>query len=144
MPRFHAMLTPAGYLAVVDVVTEPTPWSEALNFINTYSMNKDFQPYTNITVTQELAARGLFEQHGMTTTAAVPFRQSLDAYVESFHARNGLSRDPMAAPAAEEFDAKLRELVCRYCPHGIVELQIRSRVIWANRNQEYARENAQM
>jgi hypothetical protein len=111
-------------------VTAPTPWNEALHFINAYSINKDFQPYNNITITQELVTRGLFEQHGITTTTAVPFRQTLHAYVESFHARNGLSRDRMAASAAEDFDARLRELVGRYCPHGIVELQVSSRVIW--------------
>jgi trans-aconitate methyltransferase len=130
MPRFHAILTPGGFLAVVEVVTEPTPWSDALGFINTYSMNKDFQPYNTITVTQELAAYGLFEQHGIKTTAPVPFRQSVDEYVESFHARNGLSRDRMDAQAASAFDRQLRELVREHCPSGVVELQISGRVIW--------------
>ena len=89
LPRFHAVLTPGGYLAVVEVVTEPTPWQQALGFISAYSMNTDFQPYDILTVTQELAVRGLFEPHGITTTAPVPFRQSVAAYVESFDARNG-------------------------------------------------------
>jgi len=34
LPRFHDVLTPGGYLAVVDVVTEPTPWKNALGFIS--------------------------------------------------------------------------------------------------------------
>jgi hypothetical protein len=114
----------------VDGVTEPTPWKNALGFISEYSMNKDFQPYDIITVTQELAVRGLFEQHGIKTTAPVPFRQSVAEYAESFHARNGLSRDRMDAKAAREFDGKLRELMHRYCPNGVVEFQVRGRVIW--------------
>lgn len=130
MPHFHAILTPGGFLAVVEVVTEPTPWSDALGFINTYSMNKDFQPYNTITVTQELAAYGLFEQHGIKTTTPVPFCQSVDEYVESFHARNGLSRDRMDAQAASAFDQQLRELVREHCPSRVVELQISGRVIW--------------
>ena len=130
LPRFHDVLTPGGYLAVVDVVTGPTPWKNALGFISEYSMNKDFQPYDIITVTQELAGRGLFEQHGMKMTAPVPFRQSVAEFVESFHARNGLSRDRMDAKAAQEFDGKLRELMHQYCPSGVVELQVRGRVVW--------------
>lgn len=130
MPRFHTLLTPGGYLAVVEVVTEPTLWSDALDFIGTYSMNKDFQPYNTITVTQELAAHGLFEQRGIKTTAPVPFRQSVDEYVESFHARNGLSRNRMDTQVANAFDRQLRELVSGHCPSGVVELQTRGRVIW--------------
>jgi SAM-dependent methyltransferase len=130
LPRFHDVLTPGGYLAVVDVETEPIPWQHALGFIREYAMNKDFQPYDMITVIQELAVRGLFAQHGIKTTAPVPFRQSVAEYAESFHARNGLSRDRMDAKAAREFDGKLRDLVYRYCPSGVVELQVRGRVIW--------------
>jgi hypothetical protein len=130
LPRFHDVLTPGGYLAVVEVVTEPTPWKQALGFINAYSMNTDFQPYDIITVTQELAVRGLFEPHGITTTAPVPFRQSVAEYVESFHARNGLSRDRMDTQAARDFDGKLRALLHRYCPGGVVVLQVSGRVVW--------------
>jgi len=130
MTRFCEMLTPGGHLAVVEEVREPTPWSEALDFIGEYSLNKDFQPYDMLTVTQELTARGLFRQVGTRTTVAVSFRQSVDEYVESFHARNGLSRDRMDANAASTFDRQLRALVSRHCPNGVVELQMRSRVIW--------------
>jgi len=35
-----------------------------------------------ITVTQELEARGLFKQVGIKTTTPVPFRQSVEAYVD--------------------------------------------------------------
>jgi SAM-dependent methyltransferase len=130
LPRFQEVLTPGGYLAVVEVVTAPTPWKQALSFISAYSMNTDFQPYDILTVTQELAVRGLFEQHGITTTAPVPFRQSVAEYVESFHARNGLSRDRMDTQAARDFDGKLRDLLHRYCPSGVVELQVSGRVVW--------------
>jgi SAM-dependent methyltransferase len=130
MTRFCEMLTPGGHLAVVEEVREPTPWSDALDFIGEYSLNKDFQPYDMLTVTQELTARGLFRQVGSRMTAPVSFCQSVDDYVESFHARNGLSRDRMDANAASAFDRRLRALVSRYCPNGIVELQMRGRVIW--------------
>jgi SAM-dependent methyltransferase len=130
MTRFCEILTPGGHLAVVEEVVEPTPWSDALGFIGAYSLNKDFQPYNMLTVTQELTTRGLFQQGGIRTTAPVSFRQSVDEYIESFHARNGLSRDRMDANVASAFDRQLRELVSWHCPNGIVELQIRGRVIW--------------
>jgi SAM-dependent methyltransferase len=130
MTRFHDILSPGGHLAVVDVVTEPTRWSDAFGFISEYSLNKDFQPYNIFTVTQELEARGLFEKIGLKTTAPVPFRQSVDEYVESFHACNGLSRDRMDAKAARAFDRQLRDLVSRHCPNSVVQLQVRGRVIW--------------
>ncbi len=130
MSRFYEALTPGGHLAVVEQVMEPTSWSDALGFIGEYSLNKDFQPYDMLTVTQELTGGGLFQQVGIQTTASVSFRQSVDEYVESFHARNGLSRDRMNANAASAFDRHLRELVSQHCPNGVVELQIRGRVIW--------------
>lgn len=130
LPRFHEVLTPGGSLAVVEAVTAPPPWQQALGFIRAYSMNTDYQPYDIVTVTQELAVRGLFEPHGITTTAPVLFRQSVAEYVESFHARNGLSRDRMDAQAAQDFDGKLRALLHRYCPDGVVALQISGRVVW--------------
>jgi SAM-dependent methyltransferase len=130
MARFCQLLTPGGHLAVVEEVQEPNPWSDMLGFIGEYSLNKDFQPYNMLTVTQELTARGLFQQVGIRTTAPVSFRQSVDEYVESFHARNGLSRDRMDTNAASAFDRQLRALVSQHCPNGAVELQIRGRVIW--------------
>jgi hypothetical protein len=130
MTRFCEMLTPGGHLAVVEAVWEPTPWSDALGFIGEYSLNKDFQPYDMLTVTRELTARGLFQQVGTRTTAPISFRQSVDDYVESFHARNGLSRDRMDANTASAFDRQLRALVSRYCSNDVVELQMQGRVIW--------------
>jgi SAM-dependent methyltransferase len=130
MPRFAQVLTPGGVLATVEESTEPLPWSSQMGFFAEYSTNKDFKAYNMLTVTQELAERGLFEPGGEKMTKAVPFRQSIEDYIESFHARNGLSRERMGAQAASEFDERVRELVSRHCPNGFVKMQIRGRVIW--------------
>lgn len=130
MPRFAEVLTPGAVLATVEEMAEPMPWQNQLGFIAEYSTNKDFKAYTMLTVTQELAEWGLFAPGGMKMTAPVPFRQPVKEYVESFHARNGLSRERMDVQAAREFDARLHELVTSYCREGVVELQIRARVIW--------------
>jgi len=56
-----------------------------------------------LTVTQELTARGFSSRLAYGRQRPWSFRQSVDEYVESFHARNGLSRDGMTN-ARERFD----------------------------------------
>jgi hypothetical protein len=41
----------------------------------------------------------------------VPLRQSLDAYVESFHGRASFARERMDPREAAAFDAALRDLI---------------------------------
>jgi hypothetical protein len=93
-------------------------------------MNTDFTPYTIMTVVTELEQRQLFQLHGRYETAPVTFQQSLDAWVEAFHARNGFSRDRMDAGAARACDAELRTATRPYCPDGIVEQSIAARILW--------------
>ncbi len=71
----------------------------------------DFQPYDLL---EELARRQLFHPAGCATTPPVLFRQAVDDYVESWHSRNGFSRDRMSASRALEFDARVREIVMPY------------------------------
>jgi hypothetical protein len=72
---------------------------------------------------------GLFELQERRRTAPVTFRQSIDAYVESFHARSGFSRARMAPEAVVAFDDAVRSLVSRY---GVsdVEHQVIADVAW--------------
>jgi hypothetical protein len=98
--------------------------------VDTYSLTADYQFYTLLRVPQDLANRRLFQLMGMRTTAPVTFRQSVEASVESFHARNGLSRDRISPHQVRAFDDTLRTLVKRYCPDGVVTLQVRSQVMW--------------
>jgi hypothetical protein len=71
---------------------------------------------------EELSFRELFKEAGRKTTAPVPFSQSIEDYIESFHSRNGLSRERMGRDAACEFDAAVREVVSRWGAHvdGVV------------------------
>ena len=93
-------------------------------------MNTAFTPYTMMTVVTELEQRQLFQLHGSYETAPITFQQSLDAWVESFHARNGFSRDRMDAGAASACDAALRAAIQPYCPDGIVKQSIAARILW--------------
>jgi hypothetical protein len=128
LPRLRDALVPGGYLAIVGRGAPPPPWAgELQRLIDRYSTNRDYQPYDLV---EELEARGLFRKAGEHHTAPVPFRQSLDDYVESIHSRNGFSRDRMTPRAAAEFDAAVKTLVSRACPGGTVEMQVASTIVW--------------
>ena len=131
MGRCHAALrgdaNPNGYLAVLGVGQEPTPWeNELLPIIQRYSTVSDYQPYD---VVAEVESRSLFQTVGKQSTEPVPFTQSLDAYTESFHGRASFSRERMSVPAAIAFDEEIRALVSRYAP-GDITLQVVTEVVW--------------
>lgn len=137
LPRVGEMLTPRGRLAIVNEGRVPPPWwADLVAIIARYSANQDFQPGFDLLT--ELTARGLFQIEERRKTAPVPFRQPLDAYVESFHARSGLGRARMGADAAACFDAEVRDLVMRH--HGsTVELQLVADVAWGRPYPEVVR-----
>jgi hypothetical protein len=79
---------------------------------------------------EELTQRGLFRELGRHTTRPVAFQQSIDDYVESFHTRNGFSRERMSRESAAKFDSALRELISCSCPASIVVGETVASVIW--------------
>ena len=127
-PRFQKLLTPDGYLAIVSNKASTNEWDTQLGYIiQQTSTNKDFQPYD---IVAELQIRGLFDLIGEKETAPMPFTQSIDAYVESWHSRNGLSRERISQEAAEAFDDQVRALVSRYSQSDTFEMQFTGRVVW--------------
>src|SRR5262245_10790114 len=122
LPRFAAHLAPNSVLAIVEERARPTAWDRAIQpILRRYSMNTDFTPYTMLTVIAELEQRQLFQLRGKYETGPITFQQSLEDWVESFHARNGFSRDRMDAGAASACDAALRAVMHSYYPDGFVE-----------------------
>lgn len=128
MPRLRALLVPGGVLALVDRGTQPEPWRPAMQALfPRYSTNRDFQPYELV---DELVQRNLFTPLGEASTEPVELRQPIAAYVESFHSRNGLSRDRMAPAEAAAFDRALTELVAPHAQDGELVLRVAGRVRW--------------
>ena len=128
LPRFREALTPRGVLAIVDQATRPTPWDAALGeIIDRFSTNREYAPYDLI---GELELRGLFENLGEGQTEPAPFLQTVEEYVESFHARNGFSRERMGSAQAAAFDAAVRALVAPFAATGTIELRIEGTVVW--------------
>jgi ubiquinone/menaquinone biosynthesis C-methylase UbiE len=127
LPRFAQMLTPDGYLVILQMGQLPVLWDAGLDpLIQQYSTNQDYRSVDLIT---ELEQRGLFRKHGELRTEPVPFKQSLDAYIESFHGRASFSRERMTTASATAFDAAVRNLVAEL-GQDAVELQIVTDIIW--------------
>lgn len=128
LPRLREALTPRGVLAIVGQATRPMPWDADLGEIITrFSTNREYAPYNLI---EELDTRGLFQTLGERRTAAVPFDQTVAEYVESFHARNGFSRDRMEPAQAAAFDAAAHALVAPHAVGDRIELTIEGTVVW--------------
>jgi hypothetical protein len=128
LPRFQTMLVADAFLAIIEMDLSPVPWGEALGeLISRHSTNQDFQSFDLII---ELEQRGLFTKVGEKHTTPQPFKQTAEAYIESFHARNGFSRQRMTPEMADSFDSAVHALVSRSCPDGIFEMQVSDHVIW--------------
>lgn len=126
LPRFHEMLTPGGYLAIVDKKTTPDPWSILSEIIPRYTTNKG-----NIrNMVGELEQRGLFQKVGAKKTAPIPFVQSIDDYIESYHSRSGFSRERMGTERAQAFDQEARKILLRTYQNGTITLQVVGSVVW--------------
>ncbi len=134
LPRFEEVRTPKGYLAIVDDETLPTSWDGGLRrAVARFSTNREYQAYDLV---GELTMRGLFSKRGERRTAPTTFTQPVDGYIESFHARNGFSRERMSEEAAAAFDAEVRRLVLPFCKNGIVELEVVATVVWGRPGRE--------
>jgi hypothetical protein len=107
LPRLCSLLDLEGYLVILNRHTA-TPWDDALRpIIAQYSTNLDYQPYDLV---EELVQRDLFAPAGKLRTTPLAFEQPIDDYIESFHSRNGFSRERMGAEQAAAFDREMRAL----------------------------------
>jgi SAM-dependent methyltransferase len=128
LPHIRHSLTPQGRLAIVlGRGFRDEPWAEEVRqLITHYSTNREYEPYNLLA---ELAKRDLFTPEQSIQTAPIPFTQSVDAYVESFHSRNGLSRDRMG-PSAAAFDDQLKAIIAQYQPKPVLAFELVADVAW--------------
>lgn len=128
LPRIAGVLLPDAVLAIVEWDVVPPAWQTPLAaLIRSFSTNRRYQPYNLI---EELASRGLFVECGRHQTSPIEFRQPVDHYIESFHARNGLSRDRLTKSAGLEFDQRLHALVAPHEDRGHLSLLVVGHVVW--------------
>jgi SAM-dependent methyltransferase len=128
LPRFSRLLKTGAYLAIVGNGMQPFDWYDILgDTIKKYSTNKDFQHYDMVGALEQ---HKLFQKRGEKTTKPIPFTQSIDDYVESFHSRNGFSRERMEPAMAEAFDREAREQLLKAYPEGHLSLQVAATIVW--------------
>jgi SAM-dependent methyltransferase len=128
LPRFRTLLAPGAVLAIVEQRQASQPWDAALGeVISRYSLNRFYRPYDLVA---ELEQRALFRPLGQVQTDLVTFTQPIADYVESFHARNGFSRDRMSAEAAAAFDVEAERLVRPFAEDGFIHLEISGLIVW--------------
>jgi SAM-dependent methyltransferase len=124
LPRLAFVLTPHGSMAIVDIYTVPPPWwTELLPILRRYSTNPALRlDWDWITYLHE---QGLLDIRERARMDPVPFVQSLDDYVESFHAHESLTRERLGPSRANAFDAEVRALVS---PHAGAEVKLTTHV----------------
>jgi SAM-dependent methyltransferase len=129
LPRFHNVLSPNGYLAIIHNQPEPPPpWLEEVKkLVPKYSTNPEYRP---VDLVEELESRGLFQKVGEKVAAPMFFRQTLEDYIESFQSTSLYSRDRMDPEKASAFDREVRDIVRRYCREEEIEMQFVCKIIW--------------
>lgn len=128
LPRFASLLTPHGSLAIVSLGIDPHPFTNELHeIIARYSTNPFSTAYDMVT---ELEQRHLFKLLGEQKTAFVPVTQSLEQYVESYHARSGFSRERMTSEQADAFDHEAIAVLQKSYPDGTITFQVQGIVSW--------------
>ncbi len=127
-PRFHDMLTPHGYLALVYRRTQPMPWNDDLRKLQAQFMTP--RGHRGHRVVEELEARGFFHKQGEKETTPIPFVQSIDDFIEGLHSRSSFSRELMSLQKAVEFDQQVRDILLQYHKDGMLPLQVVGTVIW--------------
>lgn len=128
LPRLRAALHPDGRIAIAGRLDESAPWwEELLGLIQRYSTNRDYRPYD---LEALLAEGGHFRVDERLETAPSAMRQSVEAYVESVHSRNGFSRDRMDEAQAMAFDAAARALLAPFADaEGMLALSVRATIL---------------
>lgn len=128
MPLFKRILIPGGLLAIVSRGITTNPWDERLaKLLPRFSTNQAYRPFNLV---EELEQRGLFQLQSWLETNPVPFAQSVDDYIESYHSMNGLSRDRMSAEMAMAFDNEARDAVSSFQQNGHLSMQAVGTVTW--------------
>jgi SAM-dependent methyltransferase len=127
MPLFGKLLSPNAVLVIVESASSPPPWQAALlDIFRRYSTNQGFQPFH---LRDELVRRGLFSEQVRMQTNRALFKQPVEEYIESFHARSSFSRQRMKPEDASAFDKAVGELVRGYEP-DTVHIEIYADLYW--------------
>lgn len=118
LPRMATLISPRGMLAIARLDTLPLAWDDALrDIISKYSVVQDYKPFDMVAA---LEGAGLFEFTGKFESDPDTLEQSVQEYIESFHARSSLTRARMGIDGASAFDEALGELLRQHSGNRVV------------------------
>jgi trans-aconitate methyltransferase len=136
LPRFAHMLTPNGVLAILfEHASLPEPDAKAVwKQVRESLTGRGIPLMEPFDLIEELRQRHLLRILGEQWTEPISQEQSIADYVESFHARNGFSRERMGVEAAEAFDSGAMQALQTAYPDGNLVLRVQMRVVWGRPN----------
>jgi len=124
--RFETLLTPNGYVAIINREMAEVPWYAAWRDL----INR-FVTYTSrIDLIQTLMDRNLFTQVGEYRTQPMAFTQSIEDYVTAQHSYSSLARQSFKANDSGVFDEELRAIVTPYATDNVLTLNVVGHVVW--------------
>ena len=117
MPRFSDILSPSGYLAIVE-----REWQTGIrdsDIIGEFSANRDFKSWDMVDALQKA---GLFEVLGEVEAGRISWQPTIDVYLECRHSQNGLSRERMGKKQVSAFDERVRARIRQQISEGSVRV----------------------
>jgi hypothetical protein len=127
-PRFTALLSPRGVVAIVHRRLVQPPWQEELQALRRRGAPGDAQDRPDLVA--ELERRGLFRETGRREVGPVSFAQWVADYVASLHSYSSLSLDRMPPAEAAAFDQQVSALVRPWSGDGVLQLETMGSVVW--------------
>lgn len=130
LPRLRDLLSPGGYLAVVqrDWIHNPSLTERLGHIYARHGTNRDFRPLDAVA---ELASRGWFEPLGERTVPPDPWHPTLAELVGCHHSQSSFARDEMADP--DLFDREVSDAVLDFLEpdhKGRLDLRVDATVVW--------------
>ncbi|HEX5479155.1 MAG TPA: class I SAM-dependent methyltransferase [Dehalococcoidia bacterium] len=117
-PRLAGAMSSGGRLVWLTR-EEDAPWADDYRaLIPAFSVVSDYRPLDFPT---ELERGGYWRIEGRDATPPVPFRQSVEHYIELQHSRSSFARYRIGEKKAAEFDAALRRMLEPYADDGVIE-----------------------
>lgn len=127
LPRFRALLRPGSFLAIIEQNISPSPWELLGEIVSRYRADGGYQPFDMVKAREQHC---LLRLVGERKTAPIPFTQTIDECIESYHSRSGFSRERLGPTRAEAFTREAGAYLQQRSPDGMVSFQVSGVIQW--------------
>lgn len=127
--RLATVLHPGAPLAVCDRIATHRDLAPLTEVIRRYSRAPEHDP--SYSVSADLEQRGLWQILGTHTTSPLPFRQSIEDYLDALHSTSSLARELMSIGEISAFDDDVNRIIGPLAGSGgLLDLRLTSTVTW--------------